>query len=148
MLTFEGRLLLTSPDGASAVDLGAAYSIDGIARGSSVAVVQRIDGNVLLDLADGTDTPLPAAVGVEGTPGLVTPIPGEESGSIRPFFILGEDVADDRSEIQHVDAAGDVHLLYTLPHGGILLQTCVSPSAQYVAVVVAPDAVENSYDGY
>jgi hypothetical protein len=29
-----------------------------------------------------------------------------------------------------------------------VLQTCVSPSGRYVAVLVAPDAVANPYDRY
>jgi hypothetical protein len=29
-----------------------------------------------------------------------------------------------------------------------VLQVCVSPSARYVAALVAPDAVSNSYDTY
>ena len=29
-----------------------------------------------------------------------------------------------------------------------VLQTCISPSARYLAVLVAPDVVDNAYDTY
>ena len=44
VLTFDSRLLLTDAQGGNAAPLGSAVSIDGIARGSSVAIVERVEG--------------------------------------------------------------------------------------------------------
>ena len=39
-------------------------------------------------------------------------------------------------------------MLFEAPATDAVLQTCVSPSARYLAVLVAPDAVSNPYDTY
>ena len=44
------------------------------------------------------------------------------------------------------DGATDV--LTEVPDTDAVLQTCVSPSGRYAAVLIAPDAVDNPYDRY
>ena len=47
LLSFDGSLLLTGSAGQDATALGSAIAIDGIARGSSEAIVERLDGMVV-----------------------------------------------------------------------------------------------------
>ena len=50
--------------------------------------------------------------------------------------------------ISHVAADGATTILFEAPATDAVLQTCISPGARYVAVLVAPDAVSNPYDTY
>nr|WP_206686928.1 hypothetical protein [Microbacterium invictum] len=145
MLTFDGALNLVS--GTEAVALGTAIGIDGIARGSSQAVVERIEGPVVIDLATGEEEPLAATDPTAGQVSSVTPLPGESGATLRVlaqvdgFDLLSTDVAV-------VDAGGAARVVASLAAEDTLLQTCVSPSGRYAALLVAPDAVDNPYDGY
>ncbi|MBB2976455.1 hypothetical protein FHX49_002030 [Microbacterium endophyticum] len=147
VLTFGGRLLLTDATGDSAVDLGSAVSIDGIARGSSVAVIERTDGMLAIDLTDGTESPLVDAVDTDGLQGTVLPLPGDQ-GSLRPFALIGDDGIAQGTMIERVDVDGTTTPVYSVAAGDALLQSCVSPSGRYAAVIIAPDIVANRYDTY
>ena len=61
LLSFDGTLLLTGSSGEQATALGSALSIEGIARGSSEAIVERGAGPVVIDLSDAGEAPLVAA---------------------------------------------------------------------------------------
>lgn len=145
MLPYDGRLLLSAADGAGAVDLGTGMQIDGIARGSSVAVVQSPEGLVAIDLTDGTAQPL-TGTDIEGLQGVVTPIPGDSAGTVRQYLVLDGD--DAGTHVYRVTDDGTPTPLFTAPSGDAVLQTCVSPSGRYVAITVAPDLVANPYDSY
>ncbi|UUT36338.1 hypothetical protein [Microbacterium elymi] len=159
VLTYDGRMLPSSADGQDAADLGTGMAIDGIARGSSVAVVERADGMVTVDLTDGTQNTLTKASldgrDVPGRMGVVTPIPGADGGSIRPYTVLdvaggtgaGQGVPEG-TRVYRVAGDGAAASVFDMPPTDALLQTCVSPSGQYAAITVAPDAVSNSYDQY
>jgi len=148
VLTFDGRLLLSGADGAGSTDLGAGVEIDGIARGSAVAVVERVDGMVLIDLTDGSETSLAPAEGIAGLQGVVTPIPGAGAGTIRQFFVADAPPDEQVTNVYRVADDGAPTLLFTAPATDAVLQTCVSPSGRYAAVLVAPDTLDNAYDTY
>lgn len=159
VLSYDGRMLLSGADGADATDLGTGNAIDGIARGSSVAVVERADGMVTVDLTDGTIAPLvPAATAgraVPGHEGVVTPLPGAAGGSIRPYTVLdvaggsgGGDGVPEGTTVYTVAADGDATPIFEMSVDDAIQQICVSPSGQYAAIAVAPDSVHNEYDDY
>jgi hypothetical protein len=145
MLPYDGRLLLSAADGAGAADMGTGIQIDGIARGSSVAIVETPESLVELDLTDGTAQAL-AAARVDGLEGVVTPIPGESAGTVRQYLELDGDAAG--THVYRVADDGTPTPLFTARAGDAVLQTCVSPSGRYVAVTVAPNLVGNAYDAY
>ncbi|MFT4229505.1 MAG: hypothetical protein QM602_04370 [Microbacterium sp.] len=156
VLTYDGRMLLISADGADGAgadgsgvaELGTGMQIDGIARGSSVAVVGRADGLVMVDLTDGTEQPLPEATGVDGLQGVVTPIPGAGAGTVRQFYLVDAAPDEQVTNVYRVADDGTATPVFTAPAGDAVMQTCVSPSGRYVAVLVAPDIVDNAYDDY
>lgn len=148
VITYDGRLLLSGAEGAGSTDLGTGVAIDGIARGSSVAVVQRADGIFDVDLTDGTESALVAASGVPGTQGVVTPIPGTDAGTVRQFFVLDDAGNPQGTTVYRVDGKGTATELYRGSPDDAVMQTCVSPSGRYVAVLVAPAIVTNTYDTY
>lgn len=82
-----------------------------------------------------------------GQPGAVTPLLGGTGETLRVlahldgFTVISTDVAV-------VDADGSARTVFTVPPEDTLLQTCVSPSGRYAALLVAPDMVDNPYDGY
>jgi len=159
VLTYDGRMLLRSPTGGDAADLGSGNAIDGIARGSSVAVVERADGMVTVDLTDGAQHPLVAAHAngraVPGRMGIVVPVPGASAGSVRPYTVLdvaggsgaGQGVAEGTT-VYRVAADGRAVPVFDIPPTDAIMQVCVSPSGRYAAVAVAPDTVANEYDDY
>lgn len=147
VLTFDGRLLLSGSSGADATDLGTAVAIDGIARGSSVAVIERADGMHTIDLTDGSQQPLVDPTQVPGTQGVVDPIPGAHAGTIRPFSIVSGGAAQGTT-VYRIGEDGSADALFTASGSDAVQQTCVSPSGRYVAVLVAPDIVSNPYDTY
>ncbi|MCR2827642.1 hypothetical protein [Microbacterium sp. zg.Y909] len=144
VLTFDGRLLLSASSGADSVDLGTAMAIEGIARGTPLAAVERVDGLVLVDLGDGTEEPLPLAV-ADVRPQLVLPLPGGE-GTLRT--VTRFDGLNPLGTSVEVVEPGGTRAVFEVPGTDAVLQTCVSPSGRYAAVLVAPDAVANAYDLY
>ena len=154
-LTFDGSLLLTGSSGADATALGSALSIDGTARGPATvdgadaaprAIVTRPDGIDVIDLADASETPLvPADVDL-GMPGPVLPVPG--GGTIRTSAPVGVNGLPAGATVSFVEDEGATRALRDVSATDAVLQTCVSPSGRYAAVLVAPDAVDNRYDAY
>ncbi|MGV9194093.1 hypothetical protein ACQ143_07080 [Microbacterium sp. MC2] len=145
MLTFDGALTLVS--GTEAVALGAAIGIDGIARGSSQAIVERIDGPVVIDLATAEEHPLAATAPADGQPGAITPLPGTSGATLRVLAqVDGFDLQ--ATDVAVVTADGAATVVASVAPDDTLLHTCVSPSGRYAALLVAPDAVDNPYDGY
>ncbi|PZU45456.1 MAG: hypothetical protein DI566_10215 [Microbacterium sp.] len=149
MLTFDGALTLVSPSnggGSGApVALGNAVAIDGIARGSTTVVVERVEGPVEIDLATAKESPLPSADPSLGQVNAVTPL--QDGSTLRALAILNGFTV--RSTTVHVvDAAGAARPVFDVDPADTLLETCVSPSGRYAAFLVAPDAVDNAYDGH
>ncbi len=148
VLTFDGRMLLSGSSGADATDLGSALAIEGIARGSATAVIERADGLFTLNLADGSQAPLTAATGIDGTLGNTTPVPGAAAATVRPYSIVDDAFRARGTTVYRVADDGTATALFSAAGGDAVLQTCVSPSGRYVAILVAPDTVSNPYDAY
>ncbi|KQR26093.1 MULTISPECIES: hypothetical protein [Microbacterium] len=148
VLTFDSRLLLTDAEGGNAAPLGSAVSIDGIARGSSVAIVERLEGLREVDLTDGSERPLVQPVDPPGLAGRATPVPGTDAGTIRSFADISADGVSRSTTVAHVDTGGAVRPMLEVPGSDTVLQTCVSPSGRYAAVLIAPRAVDNPFDRY
>lgn len=147
LLPFDGSLLLTGPTGEGATSLGSALTIEGIARGSSEAVVERLDGMTGIDLTDGTEAALVEPQDDLGPVTTVTPLP--DGSTVRSAAVLADDgTPTGRTAISLVAPDGATRLLTEVPETDAVLQVCVSPSARYAAVLVAPDAVANPYDTY
>jgi hypothetical protein len=147
MLTFDGALRLVSPSGGDPVALGDALAVDGIARGSTVALVERLDGIYAIDLATAEERVLPPTDPGRGQVQSVIPLVGDTDRTLRVLAQLeGFDVLSTTVDV--VEADGAARTVFTIDPGDIVLQTCVSPNGRYAAVLVAPDAVDNTYDGY
>jgi hypothetical protein len=146
LLPFDGSLLLTGSGGDGATALGAAMTIEGIARGSSEAVVDRVEQTSTIDLTDATEAPLVAPDTDLGGVSSVTPLP--DGSTIRTAAVLEGDVPTGRTSVSLVGGDGETRLLTEVADTDAVLQVCVSPSARYAAVLVAPDAVTNTYDTY
>ncbi|MDE0546391.1 hypothetical protein [Microbacterium sp. C7(2022)] len=155
LLSFDGTLLLGSSEGLGATEgsdggdgtnLGTAVGIEGIARGSTVAIVERVDQRTTIDLTDASEAPL-----VDADAGLplvtsVTPLP--DGTTLRAGAVLEGDTPTGRTAVDYVDVDGATTPLFELPSTDALLQVCASPSARYAALMIAPDVVNNSYDTY
>ncbi|QLD12037.1 hypothetical protein [Microbacterium oleivorans] len=147
LLTFDSALTLVSASGGSPVALGNAITIDGIARGSSEAIVQRASGLVAIDLASAEERALTPTDPAAGETQAVTALPGDADQTLRVlsrldgFTVLSTTVAV-------VDADGTTRDVFSVASDELLIHTCVSPSSRYAAFLVAPDAVANPYDAY
>jgi hypothetical protein len=146
LLSFDGSLLLTGSEGENATSLGNALSIQGIARGSSVAVVERLESLVAIDLTDAGEEPVVDAEPSLGPLDSLTPLP--DGGTIRSAAVLEDDVPTGETAIAVVAPDGASEVVYQAASTEAVLQTCVSPSARYLSVLVAPDVVDNRYDTY
>jgi hypothetical protein len=147
LLSFDGSLLLTGSNGADPTALGNAIAIDGIARGSSQAVVARTEQMSVIDLTDASESELVAPQTDIGTLRSVTPLPNGQT--VRTSGPLGDDgFPTGETLVTLVGTEGATRTLFDSPANDGVLQTCVSPSARYVAVLVAPDVVSNPYDTY
>lgn len=146
LLSFDGSLLLTGSSGEDATALGSALSIEGIARGSSEAIIDRGQGPVVIDLADATESELVEPDVELGIPGAITAVPG--GGTVRLAAPVDESGFPIGTTVAFVSDSGATDVLVDVPPTDAVLQTCVSPSGRYVAVLVAPDAVDNPYDTY
>jgi hypothetical protein len=146
LLSFDGSLLLTGSAGEDATALGSALSIEGIARGSSEAIIERGQGPVVIDLADATESALVDPDVELGIPGAITAVPG--GGTVRLAAPVDESGFPIGTTVASVSDSGATDVLVDVPPTDAVLQTCVSPSGRYVAVLVAPDAVTNPYDTY
>jgi hypothetical protein len=148
VLGFDSRLLLAAADGSDAAPLGTALAIDGIARGSSQAIVERLEGRVVIDLTDGSETPLPDPDPPLGIANDVVPLPGADQGSLRTYSEISAASVLVSTDVVHVGADAATTVLLGIGSADAALQTCVSPSGRYAAVLVAPDAADNAYDRY
>jgi hypothetical protein len=146
LLSFDGSLLLTGSSGEQATALGSALSIEGIARGSSEAIVERGAGPVVIDLSDAAESPLVTPDTELGRPGAITAVPG--GGTVRLASPADESGRPTGTTVAFVADDGVTDILLEVPSTDAVLQTCVAPSGRYAAVLVAPDAVDNPYDRY
>ncbi|MFT4213220.1 MAG: hypothetical protein QM622_00365 [Microbacterium sp.] len=145
MLTYDGALTLVSPSGGDPVALGNAISIDGIARGSTTAVIERVDGPAAIDLATAQETALPATDAELGQVNGVTPL--ADGQTLRVLAVV-DGFTVSSTTVNVVDDAGGATPVFEVDPADILIHTCVSPSGRYAAFTIAPDAVSNAYDGY
>ncbi len=153
MLTFDGALTLVSAPDASGrtadpVALGNAVAIDSIARGSTVAIVERADGPLAIDLATAEEKEVaPTDPGLGQASSVLALADGS---TLRLLTRLDADgVTVEQTSVAVVDAAGTgVRTVFTVPPDDALLQACISPSGRYAALLVAPNVVDNPYDGY
>jgi len=147
LLTFDSALTLVSASGGTPVALGNAITIDGIARGSSEAIVQRASGLVAIDLASAEERVLTPTDPAAGETQAVTALPGDADETLRVlsrldgFTVLSTTVAV-------VGADGATRDVFSVASDELLIHTCVSPSSRYAAFLVAPEAVSNPYDAY
>ena len=149
LLSFDGSLLLTGSDAAAGAPtaLGAAMTIEGIARGSSEAVVDRVDQASVIDLTDASEEQLVTPDVDLGGTSSVTPLP--DGSTIRTAAVLdGDGMPTGRTSVARVGADGATTMLTEVGETDAVIQVCVSPSARYVALLVAPNAVSNRYDTY
>ena len=146
LLSFDGSLLLTGSTGQDATALGSAIAIEGIARGSSEAVVARFEGMRSIDLSDASESDLVATDVDLGLRGAITPVPG--GGTVRVGAPTNEAGIPIGTTVASVGADGTTDVLRGLASTDVALHTCVSPSGRYAAITVAPDAVGNPYDRY
>lgn len=143
LLNFEGSLLLTDATGSTSTALGTAIAIDGAA--ATEAIVDRLEAVEVVDLTDGTSAPL-VAVSDETLLGAVLPVPG--GGTLRTLSDVGAAGLPIATRIVFVTDEGEESPVLEVTSSDAVVQTCVSPSGRYAAVLVAPDAVSNPYDLY
>ncbi|WP_231637161.1 hypothetical protein [Microbacterium sp. No. 7] len=151
LLSYDGTLLLASPTGADPVAMGTALQIDGIARWSTTAIVDRSNVHIAVDLASAVEAPLVATDPALGQLDTVVPLPSGVSAdgdaTLRVLSVLaGFSVVS--TTVSVVDAAGAARPIADIAPGDGLLHVCVSPNARYAALTVAPDLVTNDFDGY
>ena len=142
VLGFDATLLLAGSDGSGAISLGSALAIQGIA--GTDAIVDRMENTVVIDLTDGSESPLVDADTDLGLLGSVLPVPG--GGTLRTYATLDDAGSIGATQLAFVDADGAARAIGEVPVSDAYLQTCVSPSGRYAALLVAPDAVSNPYD--
>ena len=153
MLTFDGALTLVTAPAAGGpatppVALGTAVAIDSIARGSSVAIVERVEGPVAIDLATADETPVVATAAEHGQAWSVLAL--ADGSTLRAMSKLDADgVTIEETSVSLVDETGvEVRRVFAVADADALLQVCLSPSNRYAALLVAPTIVDNPYDGY
>jgi len=145
MLTYDGALTLISPSGGDPVTLGDAVSIDGIARGTTTAIVERIDGPAAIDLATAKQVALPPTDKALGQTNKMTPM--TDGRTLRVLAVV-DGFTVRSTTVNVVDTSGAATPVFSIEPKDVLIQSCVSPSGRYAAFLVAPDAVSNPYDGY
>ena len=142
---FDGALGLQDVRSDGAVkSMGVAASILGVSRGTYTAIVERADGSIMqVDLTDGSETPLPASTPDYGDADAIVPFPG---GTVRHVTQRDEGGMPTGQAVVRVDDKGTAKIVTEVSGSDAIVQTCVSPSGQYAAVVVAPDLPSNPYD--
>lgn len=141
---FDGTLWLSDTTGTDAATLGSAVTLDGVS--GSTAIVDRADGLIAVDLADGSEQPLPAPDTEFGQLRSVVPVPG--GGTVRLYAELDENGIPGPSVVAFVADDGASSTVARLPVSDAVIRTCVSPNGRYTATVVAPDIIDNRYDRY
>jgi hypothetical protein len=144
-IDFNGALsLIDHSSDAGVQSLGLAANIQGISRGTYTAIVERVDGSVVeLNLADGTEQPLPPSNPDYGSAITIVPFPG---GTLRHVVSVDATGYPNGQAIIRVDDAGTATSIVEVGSTDSILQACASPSGQYAAVAIAPDLAKNSYD--
>ena len=145
MLTYDGALTLATADGEAPVALGNALAIDGIARGSTEAIVERLTQRIAVDLATADESALAPVDPLLGQLGVVTPL--ADGSTLRVLSQL-DGFTVRSTDVVIADRTGGVNPVFRVEPGDILLHTCVSPSGRYAAFLIAPRGVDNPYDGY
>ncbi|OJU39072.1 MAG: hypothetical protein BGN97_12915 [Microbacterium sp. 69-10] len=142
---FDGALGLQDARSDGAVkSMGVAASILGVSRGTYTAIVERADGTIMqVDLTDGSETPLPASTPDYGDADAIVPFPG---GTVRHVTQRDEGGMPTGQAVVRVDDKGAAKIVAEVSGADAIVQTCVSPSGQYAAVVIAPDLPSNPYD--
>lgn len=149
LVTFGGELLrvdTANPD-AAAVALGFAMQVDGVWPGSTRAAVARVGDDVVIDLGNASETPLfaPADATKLGRPGILVPFAG--GGYLRTFTTFDDATGVADNAVVRVDGDGHTAELFRLDTKlGAIMQVCGSPSGEFVAVLVAPNLVNNPFD--
>jgi hypothetical protein len=145
-IDFDGALSLVDRSSDAGVQsLGLAATIQGVSRGTYTAVVERLDGTVVeLNLADGSEVPLPASDPDYGVATSITPFPG---GTLRHVVARDDSGLPVGQVVVRVDDEGSATPLVEVGTSDSILQACASPSGQYAAVVIAPNLADNPYDG-
>jgi hypothetical protein len=141
---FDGTLWLSDKTGKDAVTLGNAVTLDGVS--GSTAIVDRADGLLAVNLADGTEQPLPTPDTDFGQLRSVVPLPG--GGTVRLYAELDEYGIPGDSIVAFVADDGTSSTIEHVPVSDAVLRICVSPNGRYAATVVAPDIIDNPYDQY
>lgn len=150
-LTYDGALTLVSPptaaggSGGDPVALGNALAIDGIARGTTTVVIERVTGPAAIDLATAQEVALPATDKSLGQVNRVIPL---QDGTTLRVLALLDGFTVRSTTVNVVDAAGAARPVFAIDPKDTLIDTCVSPSGRYAAFLVAPDAVSNTYDAH
>ncbi|WP_029150423.1 Ig-like domain-containing protein [Microbacterium indicum] len=143
---FDGDLTLVDQAGGDPSSFGLGSAIAGIARSTYTAIVETADqGIVGLDLETGDTTPL-ADVDHDGVWLLNELIPTADGGTLRAYGVMDGNVPRETRIVEALPGGSQLDVA-TVAESDALLQVCASPSAQYAAVVVAPDIVGNRYDG-
>lgn len=145
LLSYDGTLLLASSSGGEAVALGSAVAIDGIARASTLALVDRGTERSSIDLADAAESPLPPVDPALGQLDAVTPLP--DGSTLRVLSVLDGFRVESTTAVV-VGADGAVREVAQIAPGDALLHTCISPNARYAALMIAPSLVDNTFDAY
>ncbi len=150
-LTYDGALTLVSPptaaggSGGDPVALGNALAIDGIARGTTTVVIERVSGPAAIDLATAQEVALPATDKSLGQVNRVIPL---QDGTTLRVLALLDGFTVRSTTVNVVDAAGAARPVFAIDPQDTLIDTCVSPSGRYAAFLVAPEAVSNTYDAH
>lgn len=144
-IDFDGGLAVEDPTGTAGVQsMGLAASILGVSRGTYTAIVERTDASIMqLDLTTGEEEPLPASEPDYGEATTIVPFPG---GTLRHIVQRDEGGMPTGQAVVRVSDEGTAEVIAEVSGTDAILQTCVSPSGQYAAVVVAPDLPNNEYD--
>ena len=146
LLSFDESLMLTGSDGDETA-LGEAVTIDGIARGSTKGVIEREGEMSVIDLSDASEEPLVEAREELGVLAVAMPMP--DGATVRTSALLDSSGLPTKgTTVSIVEEDGATRVLLEAPPSDAVLQTCVSPGARYLAVLVAPDAGSNPYDTY
>lgn len=144
-IDFDGALSVAEPTTSADVQsLGTAAAILGVSRGTYTAIVERTDASIVqLDLTTGEETALPASEPDYGDADAIVPFPG---GTLRHVVQRDEAGLPTGQAIVRVDEDGAATVISEVSGTDSIVQTCVSPSGRYAAVVTAPDLPNNPYD--
>lgn len=149
VLTFDGQLRLidAASPAAEPVALGSAQEIIAVEPGTGRAYIQRPDGPVVLDLTTLDDASVAEVADTQIVAGRLAPMVG--GGTVRVATRFTDDGQVEDQRVVRVSEEGGVESVFAVDDpDDVILTVCVSPSARYAAVMVAPDLSTDAYDGY